>query len=86
MEDVGIVGLGEVYKFMGMGQDHVLDPVLSDWNRDTKSLLCSVLSVDGSTDVEKEPLEMVGQLFVLPVQLREEGRCGKLMVFKKEGR
>jgi hypothetical protein len=39
---------------MGMGQDHVLDPVLLEWNKDTRSLLCFDLIVFLSIEMLEE--------------------------------
>jgi hypothetical protein len=74
---------------MGMGQDHVLDPVLLDWNSVTRSLLCFGLVVLITSEWGHGPEEgvLVLVLVWLPVMLWLQGeedmvgrRMGKMMM------
>ena len=76
---LAMLGVGDVYNLMGMGQDHVEDPCLWRVKRETRSLLGTLvvlLNVMGASLVEQNSVV----LLLLGVLLW--GRTGGTMVVK----
>ena len=81
-----MLGLGEEYTSMGIGQDHVSDPVLWVLKRDTSSLLWPVWLdevVIGAVLVSMEELVLLVLLVMVDVML-VGGRGKKVLVIEQE--